>query len=84
MALGSSASNRNEYQVYLGGKGGLCVRLTTYHHTVRLSRNLGALTSLDPSGPVWPVTGVLNRYLTACTLRKSHVNAVQDINVKTG
>ena len=28
-----------------GGKGGRCVRLTTYHHTVRFSRNLGALTS---------------------------------------
>ena len=42
-----------------GSKGGWCVRLTTYHHTVLLSRNLGALTSLDPSGPAWPVTGVL-------------------------
>jgi len=31
MALGfDSASNRNEYQVYiLGGKGGWCVRMTT-------------------------------------------------------
>ena len=34
-----------------GGKGGQCVRLTTYHHTVPLSRNLGALTSLYSSGP---------------------------------
>jgi len=31
-----------------GGKGGRCVRLTTYHHTVPLSRNLGALTSQKP------------------------------------
>ena len=46
-----------------GGKGGRCVRLTTCHHTVPLSRNLGALTSLDPSGPAWPVTGVLYLYL---------------------
>jgi hypothetical protein len=61
-----SASNRNKYQVYPGGKGGRCVRLTTYHHTVPLSRNLGALTSLDPSGPAWPawpVTEVLYLYL---------------------
>ena len=28
-----------------GDKVGRCVRLTTYHHTVPLSRNLGALTS---------------------------------------
>jgi len=27
------------------GKGGGCVRLTTYHHPVPLSRNLGTLTS---------------------------------------
>ena len=45
------ASNRNEYQEYfLGGKGGRCVRLITYHHTVPLSRNLGALTSWNPLG----------------------------------
>ena len=36
MAL-RSASNRNEYQEYfLGGKGGRCVRLTTYHHPVSI------------------------------------------------
>jgi hypothetical protein len=58
----NSASNRNEYQVYPGGKGGRCVRLTTYHHIAPLSRNLGALISLDPSGPAWPVTGVLYLY----------------------
>ena len=46
MALGSTQplvkmSTRN----IPGGKGGRFVRLTTYHHTVPLSRNLGALTS---------------------------------------
>jgi hypothetical protein len=46
-----------------GGKGGLWVRLTTYHHIVPMSRNLGALTLLDRSGPVWPVMGVLYLYL---------------------
>jgi hypothetical protein len=40
------------------------VRLTTYHHIVPMSRNLGALTLLDPSGPAWPVVGVLYLYLT--------------------
>jgi hypothetical protein len=46
-----------------GGKGGRCVRLTTNHHIVPMSRNLGALALLDPSGPAWPVMGVLNLYL---------------------
>jgi hypothetical protein len=46
-----------------GGKGGRCVRLTTYHHIVPMSRYLGALTLLDPSGPAWPVMGVLYLYI---------------------
>ena len=55
-----SASNRNEYQEYfLGVKGGRCVRLTTYHHPVPLSRNLGALTSWNPLGVSRPVIGLL-------------------------
>jgi hypothetical protein len=46
-----------------GDEGGRCVRLTTYHNIVPMSRNLGALTLLDPSGPAWPVMGVLYLYL---------------------
>jgi hypothetical protein len=46
-----------------GGKGGWCLKLTTYHHIVPMSRNLGALTLLDPSGPAWPVMGVLYLYV---------------------
>ena len=42
-----------------GGKGGRCVRLTTYHHPVPLSRNLGTLTSWNPLGPFGPETGLL-------------------------
>jgi len=42
-----------------GGKGGRCVRLRTYHHTVPLSRNLGALTSQKPLDLFRPVTGQL-------------------------
>jgi hypothetical protein len=46
-----------------GSKGGRCVRLTSYHHIMPMSRNLGALTLLDPSGPAWPVMDVLYLYL---------------------
>jgi len=60
-----SAPNRNEYQEYFpGGKSGRCVRLTTYHHPMPLSRNLGTLTSCNPLGPSGPVTGLL--YLEQC------------------
>ena len=33
-----------------------CVRLTTYHHPVPLSRNLGTLTTWNPLGLSRPVT----------------------------
>ena len=48
-----SASNKN------------CVRLTTYHHPVPLSLNLGTLTSWNPlaSPPPGPVTGLLYIYI---------------------
>jgi hypothetical protein len=49
-ALGSTQPLKNEYQVNLGGKDCRCVRLTTYHLHVPMSRNLGTLTSWDPVG----------------------------------
>ena len=59
-----SASNRNEYQEYfLGGKGGRCVRLTTYHHPVPLSQNLGNLNFLEPSGTVQACNGTALPFL---------------------
>jgi len=41
--------------------------LTTYHHPVPLSRNLGALTSWNPLGLIRPVMGLI--YLLHC-----HIN----------
>jgi len=57
MALGSTQplmkmSTRN----IPGGKGRRCLKMTTYHNTVPLSRNLGSLTSQNPLGPFGPVT----------------------------
>jgi len=46
-----------------GGKGGRCLRLTTYHHPVPLSLNLGTLTSWYPLSHSGPVTGLLYLYL---------------------
>ena len=45
------------------GKGGRCVRLTTYHHPVPLSRNLGTVTSWNHLGLSSPVRGLLYLYL---------------------
>ena len=57
-----STSNRNEYQVcflssgmLLGVKADCAYGWQPTTITVPLSRKLGALTLLDPSGPPWPV-----------------------------
>jgi hypothetical protein len=39
MCPGVDSDSKNEYQVNPGGKGGRCLRLTTYHHIVPLSSN---------------------------------------------
>ena len=49
-----------------GGKDGRCARLTTYHHTVPLSWNLGTSTSWNPLGLHRPVMGEL--YFTLCVV----------------
>ena len=74
-----------------GGKGGRCVRLTTYHHPVPLSRNLGALTSWNPLGLSRPVMGLLylfftcNIYVKRCIFNLINFNQVlkkyYDLNV---
>ena len=62
-----SASNRNEYREYfLGGKGGRCVRLTTYHHPGRVSRNMGTLTLLETAGPVRACNGTDLPFMYIC------------------
>ena len=65
MALGSTQSltEMSTGSTSWGVKSGRCVRLTTYHHPVPLSRNLGALTSWNPLGLSWPVTGLLYLYI---------------------
>ena len=61
-----------------GGKGGRCVRLTTYHHPVPLSRNLGTLTFWNPLGHSRPVTGLLLLMDTNTTFVSCH--HIRDVN----
>ena len=63
-----------------GGKGGQGVRMTTYHHPVPLSRNLGTLTSWNSLGHSGPLPGLLKydknkeyiTYSSTCIYSKSH------------
>jgi hypothetical protein len=59
MCTGVDSASENEYQVNPGGKDGRCVRLTTYHLHVPMSRNLGALTFWNPVALFRPVMGQL-------------------------
>ena len=49
--------------VFTRGKGGRCLRLTTSHHPVPLSRNLGTLTSWNPLGHSRSLTALIYVYL---------------------
>jgi hypothetical protein len=59
MCPGVDSVSKNKYQVNPGGKSGRCVRLTTYHLHMPMSRNLGALISWKPVGLFRPVMGQL-------------------------
>ena len=64
MALGSTQPlTEMSTGVFPRGKGDRCVRLTTYHHPVPLSRNLGTLTSWNPLGHSRPVMGLIYFFL---------------------
>ena len=87
-------SDRNDYQGrFLGGKGGRCVRLTTYHHPVPLPRNLANLNFLEPFGPVQACNGTalplhvsgnyvsIIRWLSGLLLQTSHPYRVKNTSV---
>ena len=61
MALGSiqPLTEMSTGNISCRGKAGRCVRLTTYHDPVPLSRNLGALTSWNPLDLSRPVMGLI-------------------------
>ena len=64
MVLGSTQSvTEMSTRSISWGKGGRCIRLTTYRHLVPLSRNLGTLTSWNPLDPSGPVMELLYLYL---------------------
>ena len=64
------------------GKGGRCVRLTTYQHPVPLSRNLGTLTSWNPLDLSRPVMGLLYRYLFNILFPIWYSDALKNIPTK--
>jgi hypothetical protein len=57
MCPGVDSASKNDYQVNPGGKSGRCVRLTTYHLHVPMSRKSGGLNLLEPCGPVQACNG---------------------------
>jgi hypothetical protein len=72
MCPGVDSDSKNEYQLNPGGKGGWCVRLTTYHLNVPMSRNLEAVTSWNPVGLFKPVMGQLYEFLDSLFLSTIH------------
>jgi len=63
MCPGVDSASKNEYQDNPEVKVSRCVRLTTYHLHVPMSRNLGALTCWNPVGLFRPVMGQIYLFL---------------------
>ena len=57
MCPGVDAASNNEYRDNPEGKGGLCVRLTTYHLHLPTVNKPGGLNLLEPFGPVQACNG---------------------------
>ena len=57
MCAGVDSASKNEYQDNRGGKGGRCVRLTTYHLHVPTVKKSGGLNFLEPCGAVQACNG---------------------------
>ena len=55
------SASKNEYQDNPRGKGGRCVKLTTYHLHVRIVKKSGSLNLLEPCGPVQACNGIALR-----------------------
>ena len=54
---GVDSASKHEYQDNPGGKGGRCVRLTTYHLHVPIVKKSEGLNLLEPCGPVQACNG---------------------------
>ena len=52
MCPGIDSASKNEYHVNPGGKGGRCVRLTTYHLHAPIVKKSGGLKLLESCGLV--------------------------------
>ena len=52
MCPGADSTSNSEYQDIPVGKGGRCVRLTTYHLYVPIVKKSGGLNLLEPCGPL--------------------------------
>jgi hypothetical protein len=62
MCPGVDSASKNEYQETAGGKGGRCVRLTTFHLHVPNVEKIRSLNLPDPLGQLRPVDGKLYLY----------------------
>jgi len=59
MCPGADSASKSEYHDIPRGKGGRCIRLTTYHLNVPIVKKSGGLNLMEPCGLLSPVKGQL-------------------------
>ena len=71
MCPGADSASKNEDQDIRGGKGGRCVRLTTYHIHVPIVKKSGGLNLLEHCGPAQACNGTALAFFHPFTLSQA-------------
>ena len=81
MCPGVDSASKSEYQDIPGGKGGRCVRLTTYHLHVPIVKKFGGLNLLEFCGHVQACNGIALPFLYKITINVSQHNRMNSIKM---
>ena len=78
---GVDSASKNEYQGNPGGKGGWCVRLTTYHLYVLTVKKSGGLNLLEPCEPVQACNGTVVLFLLSIKSMHSQSSVTPSLSI---
>ena len=81
MCPGVDSASKNQYQDNPGGKGGLWLRLTTYHLHVPTVKKSGGLNLLEPCEPVQACNGTVVLFLLSIKSMHSQSSVTPSLSI---